>query len=83
MGYFTGSELPFYYTLADAFTICDAYHCSVLGPDRPQPRDGAVGHHRPRRRGGGPVLVTQTRAGPQQYGKFTGPPCPSSCSTPA
>ena len=21
-----------HYALADAFTICDAYHCSVLGP---------------------------------------------------
>ena len=49
MGYFNRSELPFYYALADAFTICDAYHCSVLGPDGPQSRDGAVGHHRPRR----------------------------------
>ena len=26
---------PFYYALADAFTICDAYHCSVLGPTDP------------------------------------------------
>ncbi len=23
-------DLPFYYALADAFTICDAYHCSTL-----------------------------------------------------
>ena len=29
------SELPFYYALADAFTICDAYHCSELGPTNP------------------------------------------------
>ena len=35
MGYFDRSELPFYYALADAFTICDAYHCSVLGPTDP------------------------------------------------
>ena len=35
MGYFTQSELPFYYALADAFTICDGYHCSVLGPTDP------------------------------------------------
>ncbi len=37
MGYFTRDDLPFYYTLADAFTICDAYHCSVLGPTDPNP----------------------------------------------
>jgi phospholipase C len=24
------SDLPFYYALANAFTICDAYHCSTL-----------------------------------------------------
>jgi phospholipase C len=24
------SDLPFYYALADAFTICDAYHCSTM-----------------------------------------------------
>jgi phospholipase C len=29
MGYFTRSELSFYYALADAFTICDGYHCSA------------------------------------------------------
>ncbi|GAA0670491.1 phospholipase C, phosphocholine-specific [Kitasatospora atroaurantiaca] len=29
------SGLPFYHALADAFTICDAYHCSVLGPTNP------------------------------------------------
>src|SRR6202035_1281013 len=28
-------DLPFYYALADAFTICDNYHCSVLGPSSP------------------------------------------------
>ncbi|MES1197225.1 MAG: phospholipase C, phosphocholine-specific, partial [Pseudomonadota bacterium] len=35
MGYFTREDLPFYYALADAFTICDAYHCSVFGPTNP------------------------------------------------
>lgn len=31
MGYYTRKEAPFQYALADAFTICDAYHCSVMG----------------------------------------------------
>ena len=35
MGYFTRADLPFYYALADAFTVCDAYHCSVFGPTNP------------------------------------------------
>jgi phospholipase C len=35
MGYYTQADLPFYYALADAFTVCDGYHCSVLGPTDP------------------------------------------------
>ncbi|WMW81509.1 phospholipase C, phosphocholine-specific [Undibacterium cyanobacteriorum] len=35
MGYLTRSDLPFYYALADAFTIGDAYHASVFGPTDP------------------------------------------------
>jgi phospholipase C len=35
MGHFTRADLPFYYALADAFTICDAYHCSIFGPTNP------------------------------------------------
>ena len=35
MGYLTRDDLPFYYALADAFTIGDAYHASVFGPTDP------------------------------------------------
>ena len=35
MGYFNRGDLPFYYALADAFTICDAYHCSIFGATDP------------------------------------------------
>jgi phospholipase C len=37
MGYFTRADLPFHYALADAFTICDNYRCSIMaatGPNR-------------------------------------------------
>ena len=30
MAYYKASDLPYYHALADAFTICDAYHCSTL-----------------------------------------------------
>jgi phospholipase C len=30
MGYYERADLPFYYQLADNFTICDNYFCSVL-----------------------------------------------------
>jgi phospholipase C len=35
MGYLTREDLPYYYALADAFTLCDGYHCSVFGPTHP------------------------------------------------
>ena len=35
MGYHARADIPFYYALADAFTICDGYHCSVMGPTHP------------------------------------------------
>lgn len=35
MAHFTRADIPFHYALADAFTVCDAYHCSLLGPTDP------------------------------------------------
>lgn len=35
MGYFKRSDIPFYYALADAFTIGDAYYASIFGPTDP------------------------------------------------
>ena len=36
MGYFdTRTDLPFYYQLADAFTICDANHCGIFANTEP------------------------------------------------
>lgn len=35
MGYFTRNDLPFYYALADNFTICDQYFCSTLTQTNP------------------------------------------------
>jgi phospholipase C len=71
MGYFTRADLSYYYALADAFTVCDGYHCSVLGPTDPNRVMALSGTIDPGGTGGGPVLVTQTTGRPQQYGKFT------------
>jgi len=35
MGYHDRSQIPFYYWLADNFTVCDNWYCSVLGPTWP------------------------------------------------
>lgn len=35
MLHYTAGDLPFYYALADAFTVCDAYHCSTMTQTQP------------------------------------------------
>ena len=35
MAYYTAGDLPFYYALANAFTVCDHYHCSTLTQTNP------------------------------------------------
>jgi len=56
MAYLTREDIPFHYALADAFTICDAYHCSMLtstDPNRYYMWSGYVGNDG---QGKGPVL---------------------------
>jgi phospholipase C len=45
LGYLDRHDLPFHYALADAYTIGDAYHCSVLsatGPNRTYLWSGSI-----------------------------------------
>jgi phospholipase C len=35
MGHYTREDLPFYYALADAFTVCDQNYCSVMTSTSP------------------------------------------------
>src|SRR5262249_16901754 len=35
IGYHDRSQIPFYYWLADNFTVCDHWHASVMGPTWP------------------------------------------------
>jgi phospholipase C len=38
MAYYTGEEIPFYYSLARTFPLCDRYFCSVLAQTYPNRR---------------------------------------------
>jgi phospholipase C len=38
MSYYTGEEIPFYYSLAGTFPLCDRYFCSVLAQTYPNRR---------------------------------------------
>ena len=60
MGYYTRADLPFYYALADAFTLCDGYHCSVMGPTHPNRLMQMSGTIDPAGGSGGPVIVTNS-----------------------
>ncbi len=61
MGYLTRDDLPFYHGLADAFTICDAYHCSVLGPTHPNRYYLMTGTIDPDGHSGGPAVNNKGR----------------------
>jgi phospholipase C len=60
MGYYEKSDIPLYYDLAKKFTVCDAYHCSVLGPTHPNRLMQMTGMLDPGGEAGGPVLVTNS-----------------------
>jgi phospholipase C len=60
MGYYTRQDLPYWYALADAFTLCDNYHCSVFGPTHPNRLYALSGTLDPAGHAGGPVLFTNS-----------------------
>jgi phospholipase C len=57
MAHFTESDVPFHRALADAFTICDGYFCSVQGPTTPNRLYLFTGMIDPEGRSGGPVTA--------------------------
>jgi phospholipase C len=56
MGYFEERDIPFQRALAEAFTICDNYYCSVLGPTHPNRYMWMTGTVDPNGENGGPAL---------------------------
>ncbi len=69
MAYLTRTDIPFHFALAEAFTVCDAYHASLLGPTSPNRYymwTGWVGNNG---QGNGPVVDDSTNG----YGWTTFP----------
>src|ERR1700677_2220280 len=56
MGYYTREDIPFQFALAEAFTLCDAYHCSVIGPTWPNRMYWMTGTIDSDRQNGGPII---------------------------
>ncbi|MBO1013581.1 phospholipase C, phosphocholine-specific [Achromobacter sp. SD115] len=69
MGAYRGAEVPFQTALANAFTLCDAYHCSIHAGTNPNRLFLWTGTNDPQGLAGGPALVnTFDRLGPASEG---------------
>jgi phospholipase C len=73
MGYYTRADLPVHYALADAFTVLDHYHCSVLGPTDPNRLYWVSASIDPDGEHGGPLLETPLTLPRNQYSWMTYP----------
>src|ERR1700738_5338853 len=62
MGYYTRADLPFYYAVAGAFTICDNYFCSAIGSSDPNRLYSVAASIDPDGKNGGPLLQTLGQA---------------------
>ncbi|MDQ4503071.1 phosphocholine-specific phospholipase C [Sinomonas sp. ASV322] len=56
MAFYEKNDIPFHFALADAFTTCDQYHCSILGPTDPNRYYMFTGYTGNDYKGGGPDM---------------------------
>jgi phospholipase C len=56
LGYYDRQDIPFYYALADAFTVCDQHFCSLQTSTTPNRLYLWTGMIDPTSTGGGPVI---------------------------
>ncbi|MGE6333526.1 phosphocholine-specific phospholipase C [Stenotrophomonas sp. NPDC077659] len=68
MGYFQRADLPFQFALAEAFTICDAYHCAIQAGTNPNRVFLWTGHNDASARAGGPVIANSHDNFPEHGG---------------
>src|SRR5256886_11708977 len=71
MGYYARADLPFYYAVADAFTICDNYFGPVIGPTDPNRPYTAAASLDPARKNGAPLLQTPATNPPAFFAPIT------------
>ena len=71
MGYYTRADLPYYYGLADGFTLCDNYFCSVIGPTDPNRLYSMAAWIDPDGKNGGPIIQTLVANRASMIGKLT------------
>ena len=73
MAHFTREDLPFQYALAEAFTLCDAYHCAMHLCTNPNRLYIWTGTHDPSGKGNGPAIdnsYDSMDADPHKHGGY-------------
>jgi phospholipase C len=70
MAYYDRRDLPFYYALADNFTVCDQYFTSAISGTVANRILGFSGTIDPDGRAGGPVVSTPESSSQQEYAKL-------------
>ncbi|MBV8605681.1 MAG: hypothetical protein JO224_13420 [Pelomonas sp.] len=63
MGHYQRTDIPFHFALAEAFTICDGYHSSMMGPTWPNRLYWMTGTIDPDGRDGGPCISNKAPRG--------------------
>jgi phospholipase C len=56
MSYYERADIPFHFALAESFTLCDGYHCSLLGPTWPNRLYLMSANVDPEGTNGGPII---------------------------
>lgn len=68
MAYYGPGDIPFQYALADAFTVCDAYHCSIQTGTNTNRLFLWTGTNDPTGAGGGPAIGNSRDSLPEDGG---------------
>jgi phospholipase C len=71
LGFYERRDLPFYYSLADSFTICDQYFCSSLTGTNPNRLFHWTGTIRAEPRASSPAMVNNGDVSSDQEGHWT------------
>jgi phospholipase C len=71
LGHYTREDIPFYYALADAFTICDQHFCSSITPTLPNRLYHWTGTVRERPSADSPANVRNEQIEQNQWGRWT------------
>ena len=88
LGYYAKDDMPFQWSLVNAFTVCDAYHCAIQAGTNPNRLFIWTGTNDPLAKGNGPArqpttITTGSMPTPATTAATRGPPIPNGSKRPA